>query len=150
MTFETPSPKLLSAGLFAAILERVGENVEPPIEWLLVCSATRAYLRGDARKTILDAATAVEVCLIEQMRIVEPTTTTTTKFKGSGIQQRSRWLAAQHPSYEEHACLDVLRKCRNDGIHEGGVITLDDASNGLRAAIATVAALGRSRDSLAK
>lgn len=54
------------------------------------------------------------------------------------MQDRSRWLAEQHPSYEEHASLDVLRKCRNGGIHAGVNITLADASNELRAAIATV------------
>lgn len=145
MTIETPRPVLLSADLFAAILERIGENVEPPIEWQLVGSARRAYLRGDARKTILDAATAVEACLIAQIRLVE--STTREKYKGnSGMQQRSQWLAARHPDYQEHASLDLLRKARNDAIHAGGVINLDDAADALRAAIATVNTLGQSRD----
>ncbi|MCC3317873.1 MULTISPECIES: hypothetical protein [Nocardia] len=149
MTIDTPRPALLSADLFAAILERVGENVDPPIEWQLVCNACRAHSRGDTRRTILDAATAVEVCLIEQIRLVE--STTGEKFEGQrGMQYRSQWLAARHPGYQEHASLDLLRKSRNEGIHAGGIISLDDAASGLRAAIATVGALGRSRDPRAR
>ncbi|MBF6470102.1 hypothetical protein IU427_33865 [Nocardia beijingensis] len=108
-------------------------------------TARRAYLRGDARKTILDAATAVEACLIEQIRLVE--STTGEKYKGKpGMQQRSQWLAARHPAYQEHASLDLLRRSRNDAIHAGGVINSDDAADALRAAIATVNALGQSPD----
>ncbi|WP_280470753.1 hypothetical protein [Nocardia farcinica] len=145
MTITTPQPVLLSADDFAAILEKVGDNVEPPIEWQMVGSARRAYLRGDTRKTILDAATAVEACLIEQIRLVE--STTGEKYKGNlGMQQRSQWLAARLPDYQEHESLDLLRKCRNDAIHAGGTINAADSADALRAAFATVDALGQSRD----
>lgn len=140
----TPTPTPLSQQMLRAILERVGDGDQPPIEHQLWRDSRAALVRGDTRKAVLDAATAVEVCLIN---LVEKTEAATgEKCTGRGLISRSNWVKSKDGSYTPHPDLKELAKLRNDTIHAGGPATYEQACSGVRVAIDTVTKHGRSSD----
>ncbi|WP_287162927.1 hypothetical protein [Rhodococcus sp. (in: high G+C Gram-positive bacteria)] len=141
----TPTPNPLSQNLLRAILERVGDGDQPPIEHQLWRDSRAALVRGDTRKAVLDAATAVEVCLIDLVAKTEASTGE--KYKGRrGLINRSAWVASRVEDYTPHPELKQLADLRNNTIHAGGPATYDQACSGVRVAIATVMKHGKSPD----
>lgn len=141
----TPTPNPLSQNLLRAILERVGDGDQPPIEHQLWRDSRAALVRGDTRKAVLDAATAVEVCLIDLVAKTEASTGE--KHKGRrGLINRSDWVASRVEDYTPHPELKQLADLRNNTIHAGGPATYDQACSGVRVAIATVMKHGKSPD----
>ncbi len=113
----TPSPTALSLDDFQAIMGRVAELVEPPVEAQLPRDSIAAHRRHDLRKAVLDAATAVEVCLIRRISAAE--IALGENCPGRGLGSRSRWLAARDPGYREPDGLTELADLRNEVIHAG-------------------------------
>lgn len=140
-----PTPTPLSQEMLRTILERVGDGDQPPIEHQLWRDSRAALVRGDTRKAVLDAATAVEVCLIELVNEAEAATGD--RFKGPwGLMGRSNWVNDRNDDYTPDAELEQLAKLRNDTIHAGGPATYEQACSGVRVAIDTVTKHGKSSD----
>ncbi|WP_428690236.1 hypothetical protein [Rhodococcus erythropolis] len=120
----TPTPTPLTREMLRAILERVGDGDQPPIEHQLWRDSRAALVRGDTRKAVLDAATAVEVCLID---LVDKTETATgEKLTGpKGLMNRSNWVASRVEDYTPHPELKQLADLRNKTIHAGEPATYD-------------------------
>ncbi|PPJ36394.1 hypothetical protein C5E45_20305 [Nocardia nova] len=140
----TPAPKALSADLLRAILDRVAEGTPPPVEHQLWRDSYAAYLRADFRKSILDAATCVEVCLIHRIEAAEQRTGS--RCKDTGMQRRSGWLQKHDPDYTEPTELKRLARCRNKVVHAGAVVPYDDARVAVDIAFALATKYGRPRD----
>lgn len=65
MQLTTPHVTPLPSSEWAALLTLVRDGKEPPVEYLLSRDARAALVRGDTRRAVLDAATAVEVVLTD-------------------------------------------------------------------------------------
>lgn len=142
---QTPRPQPLSKGLLQAVLDRVGDGEQPPIEHQLWRDSRAAFVRGDTRKAVLDAATAVEVCVIAL--VAETETLLGQKYTGRpGLIPRSNWTASNNPNYTAHDGLQQLAKLRNATIHAGEPATYDEARSAVQVAIDTVDQYGGSRD----
>ncbi|MGW5384018.1 hypothetical protein [Nocardia sp. NPDC003963] len=143
----TPHHTPIPAEFFRAILERVADGEQPPVEHQLWRDSRAALIRGDHRKAVLDAATAVESCLIAEIAEVESQTGLNYPVKrGRGLKSRSEWLEKQTSHYHPHPDLPLLADCRNEVIHAGGPVEYEAASTAVEVAITTVLAYGRSYD----
>lgn len=140
-----PEPRALTRISLQAILDRVAEHEEPPIEHQLTRDSVAAFRRDDPRKAVLDAATAVEICLIRLVQDTEHATGTKCKDT-KGLIPRSNWLESNASAYTADPGLKKLAKIRNAVIHAGESVTIDDADDIVRTAIAIVEEHGRSRD----
>jgi hypothetical protein len=147
----TPTPRAVTDVALIAILDRVASSDQPPVEHQLRRDAVQAFVRADFRKAALDAATAVEVCLIRAVEDTERHTgrQATRKERHSrdrGIVPRSDWLAANRTGYHAHQDLNELADLRNGVIHSGADAEPESVRRALDAAINIVEQLGRSRD----
>lgn len=143
----TPTPVALTQVSFQAILDRVADFVEPPVELQLARDSIAAVRREDPRKAILDAATAVEVCIIRLVAATERATGKRCKGKDAGgITPRSKWLELHNPDYAPHPKLSDLTRARNKVIHAGESAALDAATDIVRTALTVVEEHGRPRD----
>ncbi len=145
--FTMPEPRALTSLSLQAILDRVADFERPPLEHLLICDSVGAIRREDPRKAVLDAATAVEVCLIRLVDEVEKSTGVGCKGKDSrGLIPRSRWLEGNSASYAAEPGLAKLADARNGVIHAGDSPSHDEVNQIVRTAIAIVGQHGRSPD----
>ncbi|WP_063046193.1 hypothetical protein [Nocardia pseudovaccinii] len=140
----TPRPQPLSAVFLQAILDRVADGEQPPVEHQLRRDSLGAFRRRDFRKAVLDAATSVERCLIVLIGKIEQRTGN--KCTARSIVSRSNWLVRHEPSYQPHSDLNRLADCRNAVIHAGESASESDARSAVEVSIAVVDALGASRD----
>lgn len=144
-----PTPRAVTLEAVTAILERVASFEQPPVEHQLRRDAHQAFVRTDFRKAALDAATAVEVCLIYEIDCTErdrnlQVTNRERRDRDRGIISRSKWLETNRIGYQEHPYLKELASLRNNVIHAGAVANRESAARALEAAICIVEQLGRS------
>jgi len=147
----TPTPRALPHVALIAILERVASSDQPPVEHQLRRDAVQAFARADFRKAALDAATAVEVCLIQTIEDTErntgrQTTREERRSRDRGILPRSNWLAINRTGYQAHHDLKELADLRNSVIHNGADADRETARRAVETAITIVDQLGRSPD----
>ncbi len=147
----TPTPCALTDVELVAIFERVASFEQPPVEHQLRRDAVQAFVRADFRKTALDAATAVEVCLIHAIEDTERCTGQRVtheerRNRDRGIVSRSNWLACNRTGYQAHRDLRELATLRNNVIHNGEDADRETARRAVETAITIVDQLGRSPD----
>jgi hypothetical protein len=147
----TPTPCAVTDVALIAILHRVALSDRPPVEHQLRRDAIQAFVRTDFRKAALDAATAVEVCLIRAVYETEQNSGQQVNRKqrqnrDRGIVSRSNWLADNRPGYQAHHDLRELANLRNSVIHSGADADQETARRAVETAIAIVEQLGRSPD----
>ena len=147
----TPRPLAITDVALIAILDRVASSDRPPLEHQLRRDANQAFVRADFRKAALDAATAVEVCLIHA---IEETARNTgqqipreeRRKRDRGIISRSNWLTENKTGYQAHDGLKELADLRNGVIHNGADADRDTARRVVETANAIVDSLGGSPD----
>jgi hypothetical protein len=147
----TPTPPAVTDVALIAILDRVASSDQPPVEHQLRRDAIQAFVRADFRKAALDAATAVEVCLIQAIEQTERNTgqqitREERRNRDRGIVSRSNWLTKNKTGYQAHHGLKELAALRNSVIHNGADADRNTARRVVETATSIVDQLGRSRD----
>lgn len=147
----TPSVLPLRAEEWARILELVRDGRNPPLEEVLSRDARAAARRGDNRRAILDAATALEICLGKYVR---GNVNNLPKKQRARINDRS--ALGDYISIADHSKLPLkvaadrltaLNRHRNDAAHRGEAPTCWDTNESVQVMIDFLGAHGVCRRS---
>lgn len=115
---------------FRTVLDHVGHRRRPQPERLFLTSSASAHARGHLRRTVLDAATAVEICLA---RLVRESNSAATR-PDPGLHGFSKWLAKHALDFVPDEDFGALKDTRNEVIHRGVEPTTQDARSALTCA----------------
>jgi hypothetical protein len=134
-------PGRLSAWAWGHALEHASAGDQPPLARTLMTSAVQASMDANWRVAIIDAATATEVALTAGMAALSATLQSgrykkriaKTKMLGPLLDLASDLGMPLPPSI-----VDDLKRPRNDVVHQGKVVTRDQAKAAITAAWAVV------------